>query len=141
MAKKRTAETEALPLRPSDPNGNLPEETPTRAAEPPQAPTATFRSEAGDADKKLPAFKVGPIPTDRNNSVSCVVWENEVQASDGRTFKVHSVAVEASCRDADDHWKPTKGFRGSQLYAVLYCLQKASDFILSQQDPANDCPF
>ncbi len=34
-----------------------------------------------------------------------------------------------------------KSFRGRKLYALFYCLQRSSDFILSQRDPQNDCPF
>lgn len=105
-------------------------------------PTSTIsRTEAGNGEKRLPTFKVGPIPTDASSCITCSVWESEAKTGDGRTFKVHTVTIEALSRDADGQWKPVKGFRGSQLYALLYCVQRASDFILCQRDPANDCPF
>jgi len=95
----------------------------------------------GNGEKKQPVFKVGPIPTDKNNAVSAAVWENEVNTGDCRTFTVHNVTVEARWRDVSGEWKSSKSFRGSQLYALIYCLQRASDWILAQRDPANQCPF
>src|SRR5207249_2002593 len=123
-ATKQSRRTEKPP--PDNPD-TAPDRDGTPPPGPDPQPTTTSPSKPDHAEKKLPAFKVGPIPTDRNNAVSCAVWENEVAASDGRTFKVHNVTVEASYRDADGHWKSAKGFRGSQLYALLYCVQKASD--------------
>lgn len=127
MAKSRKLDP------PSDSNATAPADTNTA--------TMTSPTESGNGEKPLPTFRVGPIPTDANSAVSCLVFENVATTSDGRTFKVHHVNVEATQRESDGHWRPMKGFRGSQLYALVYCLQKASDFILSQRDPANDCPF
>lgn len=117
-------------------------------ADMPTTPTAA-REPANPGEPKWPLFKVGPIATDKNNSVVACVWENEHATADGRTFKVHNVTAEACWYDADHEnedgtkgkWKSTKSFRGSQLYALIYCLERASDFILSQRDPQNDCPF
>lgn len=116
------------------------------AAEAPQpdnaaAPAEEVPSGNGEAEPRRPAFKVGPIATEKNNAVCVAVWENEVATQDGRTFKVHNVTVEARWRDQSGNWQSGKGFRGSQLYALIYCLQRASDFILSQRNPQNDCPF
>jgi hypothetical protein len=147
MAKKRAGAPEAMPPDPpqddtsatgtatNPPPPPPPPATPTSPGDPPASEAA------GNGEKKRPTYKVGPILTDRNNSVECAVWANDVQTSDGKTFTVHNVTVQASYRDNEGTWKPTRSFRGSQLYALLYCLQRASDFILSQRDPANDCPF
>ena len=109
-------------------------------------PTPTFPSESpstsnGNGEKKRPTYKVGPILTDRSSAVECEVWESEVAMAGGQTTRVHQVIVQAFYRDAEGTWKSVTHFRGSQLYVLLYCLQRASDFILSQRDPANDCPF
>lgn len=126
MAKKRAGDTvEAPPLAEMPPQNGV--------APPVEAPDS--------GDKRLPVFRIGPIATDRNGSVSAAVWENEVNLPDGRTFKVHNVSVEARYREESGEWKSCKSFRGSQLYAVIYCLQRASDFILASRDPRNDCPF
>jgi hypothetical protein len=103
---------------------------------PPGAPPAGN----GQGEARRPTFKVGPIPTSKDNAVCVSVWENEVRTGDGRAFKVHNVTVEARYYH-DGEWKSGKQFRGSQLYALVYCLQRASDFILGQRDPENDCPF
>jgi len=97
---------------------------PTLVTESPALTEASRPSEPaapqGDAQKSQPVFRVGPIPTDGTHAVSAAVWENEVTLPDGRTFKVHNVTVESRYRDSSGEWKSTKGFRGSQLYAVIY---------------------
>lgn len=124
----------------------------TNGADTPETPTTPApgtEPPKPQAQAKLPLYKVGPIATDKSNSVVACVWENEHVATDGQTFKVHNVTVEACWYDAGHDngdgtkgtWKSAKSFRGSQLYALIYCLQRASDFILSQRDPQNDCPF
>lgn len=121
-----TSPSDALP--PSDVNGAAPEPAPPQSN--------------GNGDKRQPVFKVGPIPTDKNNAVSAAVWANEyTDPKDGRTFTVYNVTVEARWRDALGEWKSGKSFRGSQLYALLYCLQRASDWICEQRDPASTVPF
>ena len=82
-----------------------------------------------------PVYKCGPIATDRDNSVEAAVWARQVRTRDDREFTVYSVSVQASWRDTDGSWKRTHGFRGSQIYALLYCLQRCSDWILAQRDP------
>ena len=42
-------------------------------------------------EKPHPVFKVGPIACDRNTSVECAVWANEITLSDQRSFTVHNV--------------------------------------------------
>ncbi len=93
----------------------------------------------GGGEKHHPVFKVGPIPTDKNNAVSVAVWANEFE-TDGRTFTVYNLTVEARWRDASGEWKSGKQFRGSQIYALVYCLQRASDWICAQRDP-QQAPF
>jgi hypothetical protein len=66
------------------------------------------------------------------------VWGNAIQV-DGREVMVYSVTAE--CRHlSDGQWKSGRSFKGSQIYALVYCLQKASDWILAQRDPS-DIPF
>jgi hypothetical protein len=85
-----------------------------------------------------PAFQVGPIPTSKTEAVSVAVWGNVIQV-DGREVTVYSVTAE--CRyQADGQWKSGRSFKGSQIYALQYGLQRASDWILAQRDPS-DVPF
>src|SRR4051794_39860115 len=98
---------------------------------------AQSHSDNGNGGKAAPpVFKCGPIPTDKDNSVEAAVWARQVRTRDDREFTVYSVTVQASWRDADGSWKKSHSFRGSQIYALLYCLQRCSDWILAQRDPA-----
>jgi hypothetical protein len=105
------------------------------------APAMVPSQPSAAGDKKLPTYKVGPIATSKGESVSVTVWSNDIERS-GETFTVYNVTVQASYFDASDgQWKASKGFRGSQLPTLIYALQRAFDFIMSQREPANQCPF
>jgi hypothetical protein len=138
MAKKKSATDPPPDSPPAETAAAAPPESGTTLTETPPSEPAT---PPGSDQKPQPVFKVGPIPTDQNHAVGAAVWENEVVATDGRTFTVHNVTLEARYRDGSGEWKSAKGFRGSQLYALMYCLQRASDFILARRGPSNDCPF
>jgi hypothetical protein len=151
MAKKKTAvadtaaaETppEAIPLEPAvtEPPAQVPAEKPVQTNGAPAEPAAEHQPN-GAGEKRHPVFKVGPIATDKENSVEAAVWDRVIQTRDGREFTVYSVTVQASWRDSDGSWKKSQNFRGSQIYALVYCLQRCSDWILAQRDPANSCPF
>jgi hypothetical protein len=113
----------------------LPVEAPVPAALPQELQPVT----AGTHDphptngSNLPAFKVGPIATDKDNSVEAAVWGRVITTRDGREFTVYSVTVQANWRDSDGSWKKSGSFRGSQCYALVYCIQRCSDWILAQR--------
>lgn len=124
--------------------------TASTGAEPvtqPALPAPAKESES--PPEKRPLYKVGPILTDRHSAVVACVWAYEHPLGNGQSVTVHTVTVEARWYDAahvnadgsKGTWKVASSFRGGQLYAVIYCLQKASDFILAERDPQNDCPF
>jgi hypothetical protein len=137
MAKKKPPD--APPESPAEQPPIAPSEAPEGTPSPPEP--AAAEQAAANGEKRHPVFKVGPIATDRDNSVEAAVWDRVIQTRDGREFTVYSVTVQASWRDSDGSWKKSQSFRGSQLYALVYCLQRCSDWILSQRDPANNCPF
>src|SRR5437588_1450199 len=112
--KAKTEGTTATLEPPADTPPTTAPETPTSPSEgngslQPEAPPP-------NGHKHLPVFKVGPIASDRNNSVSAAVWANEVSVKDGRSFTVYNVTFEATWRDADGSWKSTRSYRGSMLY-------------------------
>src|SRR5438874_2326581 len=76
---QQTTIPEAIPMEPSS-------ATPTSRSEPSQN-----GSPPPNGHKHLPVFKVGPIASDRNNSVSAAVWANQIDAKDGRSFTVYNV--------------------------------------------------
>jgi hypothetical protein len=97
--------------------------TETASAPSPRSPGEDAEAPVSNGEKKQPVFKVGPIATDANNAVAAAVWGNQHTAKDGREFTVYNVTVESRWRDA-----------------LIYCLQRCSDWILAQRDPANS-PF
>ncbi|HYT87556.1 MAG TPA: hypothetical protein VEL76_02450 [Gemmataceae bacterium] len=151
MARKKTAVAEAagaepppeaIPLDPAvtEPPAEAPAERPVETNGAPVEPAAESHPN-GTGEKRHPVFKVGPIATDKDNSVEAAVWDRVIQTRDGREFTVYSVTVHASWRDSEGSWKKTSNFRGSQIYALVYCLQRCSDWILAQRDPSTNCPF
>ena len=126
--KKETA-AEQPSDAPSETNGNLPEGAPESAGDGKPEP------------KKGPAFRVGPIPTGRGESVSGCVWENVV-TSDGRTYNVHNIVLTVEYFDQkEDRWKASGGIRPSQLATVEYVLRKCGDFAFGRRDPQHECPI
>lgn len=125
--------------------------TATKEAAPQTPSTETSPSEGNGSEegaRNEPAFAVGPIASDRDHAVACAVWANEVHLQDGRSFTVYNVTVDSRWFDpkavGEDgtrgQWKSVKGFRGSQLPILLWCLRKCEDFILAARDP-HSCPF
>ena len=120
MARKKVdveAGTGPAAGRPAE--GAVPAEAATAATQPP--------GDNGNSAKAAPpAFKCGPIPTDKDNSVEAAVWGRQVRTHDDREFTVYSVTVQANWRDADGVWKRGHSFRGSHI-AVLAEAQLTSD--------------
>ena len=138
MARKKTADATDAPQPGS--TQEAPQEMPP--VEPTTSRTDASAEEASqDGEKKRPAYKIGPIACDKNTSVECAVWANEITLADQRNFTVYNVTMHGSWRDSDGTWKQLKSFRGSHLHVLIYCLQRASDWILAQRDPQNDFPF
>ena len=78
MARKRATD--------EHPNG-------TATVAPPQIPVETAppvpEQTTPEPAANRPVFKVGPIPTDKDNSVEVAVWAREVTSGD-RTFTVYN---------------------------------------------------
>jgi hypothetical protein len=91
--------------------------------------------QAGDGDQvRKPAFQIGPIAADRNSAVGVAVYQEECSDCEGRTSTVHAVTVQSRWRNADGTWKDSALLRRTQLPVLMYCLQKAHDWLL-RRDP------
>lgn len=126
-------------------SGTAPQETlqPTTAMEtsPSEVPMALPVEQPNGEQKKLPAFRVGPLMTSKNESVRATVWENQAGSGEN-TYTVFNVVLEASFKDQQTgEWRQSRGLRSSQVPIAIYCLQKAFEFACSQRDPANQIPF
>ena len=146
MAKRRIAAPDSPTEPPSNETGGpLPVEVPTRAADPPPAPT-TSPSEPpsdtnGNGDVRKPV-KVFSYMVARDTYVQASIWDRAVTLADGSTFTAHDVSVRKRYRDAQSgEWKSLHSFRGSEIYAVLHALTQGSAWILEVRASANSCPF
>lgn len=146
MAKRKTAVVDApAETPPSETNGTLPEQPPTRAADPPQEPTTSPSEPPSDtngngSDRK--PVKVFSYMVARDTYVLASVWDRVVTLADGASFTTHDVSVRKRYRDPQSgEWKSLYSFRGSEIYAVLHALTQASAWILEARAAANNCPF
>jgi hypothetical protein len=111
------------------------------AAAPSGTPAAAPAVNAGGNGKAAPpVFKVGPIPTDANNSVEAVVWGKEVKGRDGHVYMTYDIADYSYWRDSDGNWKPKRSYHSSQVPVLIYCLQRCWEWVQEQRDPQN-APF
>src|SRR4051794_38849996 len=107
MAKRRAAAADppAMELPPSDTNGNLPEETPTQAAEPAKTATTPSPSEPaagnGNGEKRTPAHVLSYLVA-KDTYVQASIWDRAVTLADGSTFTTHDVTVRKRYRDQKD---------------------------------------
>jgi hypothetical protein len=83
------------------------------------------------ADKAKPVHKI------RAGQVSCALWENEITVS-GRKIKVLKASVERRYKDSDGEWKSSGSFGRNEIPLVVYCLQKAFDHIIDDNNTHTD---
>ncbi len=72
-----------------------------------------------------------PVRKFRAGSVSCAVWQNEMQVA-GRTVPVLKASVERSYQAKDGVWKSSRSFGRNEIPLVIYCLQQAFAFMIEQ---------
>jgi hypothetical protein len=109
------------------------EKTALAAAEPQPAPGLALE----EGKEKQPVFQVGPIACDDNHAIGVAVWAWRNTGAEAWSGPVHAVTIQSRQRQAGGPWKDSPSFRGLQLPILIYCLQKAHDWILRQRDPQN----
>ena len=146
MAKRKTTVLDPpTEIPPGETNGTLPEEPPTKAADPPQESTTPASEQPPDnngngSDRK--PVKVFSYMVARDTYVLASVWDRVVTLADGATFTAHDVSVRKRYRDQQSgEWKSLYSVRGSEIYAVLHALTQASAWILEARANASNCPF
>src|SRR5437016_13906994 len=73
--------------------------------------------------------------TVKGECVAGCVWERTLKTPDQREYKVHSINVEArSVNEKASQWKPSTGFRPSQLSAPECVLRTCSDYLFHFRD-------
>ena len=75
----------------------------------------------------------GPLKKFRAGQVSCALWENEVQVN-GRSIRMLKASVERRYKDKDGKWQSSNSFSRNEIPMAIYCLQKAFDTIIEEQN-------
>ena len=79
----------------------------------------------------------GPLKKFRAGSVSRALWENEATVS-GKTVTMLKASVERRYRDKDGNWKSSSSFGRNEIPLAVYCLGKAFEAIVEEQDVQPD---
>ena len=73
-----------------------------------------------------------PVKKFRAGQVSCALWENEVNVN-GRIVTMLKATVERRYKDKDGNWKSTGSFARNEIPLAIYCLEKAFEAIVEEQ--------
>ena len=84
------------------------------------------------ASNKAPVFSVGPYSSGQGNSIELAVWSNEIVVDGDRKVNVHSISFARNYHDVDG-WKKTKTMRPVDIPVLVYCLNRAQDWIFEHQ--------
>ncbi len=74
-----------------------------------------------------------PVAKFKAGQVQVAIWENRVQLPE-RTARMLKVTVQRRYRDKDGQWKSSVSFGRNEIPLAIYCLQKAFDEIIRQQN-------
>jgi hypothetical protein len=78
-----------------------------------------------------------PVQKFRAGQVSCALWENDITVS-GRKIKVLKATVERRYKDSDGEWKSSGSFARNEIPLAIYCLQKAFEHIIDEQNTGSE---
>jgi hypothetical protein len=78
-----------------------------------------------------------PLMRFRAGTISCAVWGNEI-TTNGRPVQLLKVTVERRYMDAAGKWQSSRSFGRNEIPLVIYCLEKAFEFILSHERSGED---
>ena len=78
-----------------------------------------------------------PVKKFRAGQVACALWENEIVVQ-GSTKKVLKASVERRYTDKSGAWKSSGSFSRNEIPLAIYCLQKAFEAIIDEQQQRTD---
>ena len=76
--------------------------------------------------------KQQPMARFRAGSVSCALWENDIQVN-GQMKTMLKASVARRYKDKDGEWKSSGSFSRNEIPLAIWCLQKAFDAIIGEQ--------
>ena len=73
----------------------------------------------------------------RAGSISCAIWENEAMVA-GRKTVMLKASVERRFKDATGTWKSSNSFSRNEIPLAIYCLERAFDKIIAEEQSAGE---
>ena len=74
-----------------------------------------------------------PLKKFRAGQISCALWENEAKV-DGRNVVMLKATIERRYKNKEGNWKSSNSFGRNEIPLAIYCLQKAFDAIIEEQN-------
>ncbi|MCH9032885.1 MAG: hypothetical protein IID42_00090 [Planctomycetes bacterium] len=78
-----------------------------------------------------------PKTSFRAGSVSCAIWENEAMVA-GRKTVMLKASVERRFKDATGTWKSSNSFSRNEIPLAIYCLERAFDKIIAEEQSGEE---
>ena len=78
-----------------------------------------------------------PVHKIRAGSISCALWENDIRVGNV-TKTVLKCTVERRFKDASGDWKSSGSYGRNEIPLVIWCLQKALDHIIDDNNTGSD---
>ena len=69
--------------------------------------------------------------------MSCALWKNEITVN-GDPKTVLKASIERRYKDRDGEWKSSSSFGRNEIPLAIYCLEKAFEAIVEEQDVQPD---
>ena len=73
-----------------------------------------------------------PVAKFRAGQVSCALWKNEIQVN-GQAKTILKASVNRRYKGRDGIWKSSTSFSRNEIPLAIYCLQKAFEKIIDEQ--------
>lgn len=74
-----------------------------------------------------------PVKKFSAGSVSCALWENEMQLPNGGTKDVLKATFERRYKDKNGEWKSSNSYGRNELALLRYCVDKAFEAMLEER--------
>lgn len=78
-----------------------------------------------------------PVQKFRAGGVSCAIWQNELRVGNV-TRPVLKCTVERRYKDTNGEWKNTGSFGRSDIPLLLFCLERAFEYIINDSNTRSD---
>jgi len=76
---------------------------------------------------------MAPVKKFSAGTVSCALWENEMDVG-GRTVRILKATIERRYKDKDGQWKSSGSFGRNEIPLAIYCLNKAFEAMVEENN-------